>query len=201
MELASAPPPRPVPLLVSGGAAGAEACFGELAERWGLPERHLSFAGHSPARERGLVLLDAATLDEADEALAMLNRRVHAHWERSELMRRVLQAQWHVVRSVEALYVVGVLQADGSVHGGTGWAVDLARHQGIPVSVFDQEQERWIEWDGAGWVDAQPRITAAVFGGTGTRFLMPAGRAAIEALFQRSFGPAPGQTDGPAAPG
>lgn len=188
MDHGSAPSPTPRPLLVSGGAAGAEACFGELAEAHGLDERHLSFAGHSPARSRGLVLLDAATLDEAEAGLSLLNRRVHAHWERSELLRRVLQAQWHLVRAVDALYVVGSIQPDGTVHGGTGWAVDLARHRGIPVFVFDQDAEAWRGVGPDGWVPAQPRITAAVFGGTGTRFLMPAGRAALEALFRESFG-------------
>jgi hypothetical protein len=73
----------------------------------------------------------------------------------------------------------------GGAHGGTGWAVELARHWGKPVHLFDQERKRWYERD---WVEAQPAITRERFAGAGTRSLSDDGRAAIRALFERSFG-------------
>jgi len=168
--------------LMGESAGGVSVCLHLLA-----PESRGLF--HRAVTQSGLCDAELATLDEAEAGLSLLNRRVHAQWERSELLRRVLQAQWHLVRAVDALYVVGSIQPDGTVHGGTGWAVDLARHRGIPVYVFDQDAEAWRRTAAEGWAPAQPRITAQVFGGTGTRFLMPAGRAAIEALFRESFGP------------
>jgi hypothetical protein len=43
--------------LLSGGAGGAEAVFGEAAELWGLNEINFSFAGRETERTRGLVEL------------------------------------------------------------------------------------------------------------------------------------------------
>ena len=43
------------------------------------------------------------------------------------------------------------------------------------------------EQPGETWVEGVPVIDAPAFCGTGTRYLSPSGRAAIEALFARSF--------------
>jgi hypothetical protein len=67
--------------------------------------------------------------------------------------------------------------------------VELARFFNRPVSVFDQTKGAWFTWSGTAWVPDEPRIADRPFAGTGTRNLNDAGRAAISALFERSFGP------------
>ncbi len=178
--------------LLSGGAAGAETEFGQCAERWGVGEETYSFAGRKIERERGLVLLSEAQLREGDVSSAYVAAHMHRTYPQTPLFRKVLQSIWHQVHPAGEVFVVGIILADDTVRGGTGWAAQLARHFGKPVFVFDQERHGWYRWDGAAWApEAAPSITRSRFAGTGTRFLTDEGRQAISALFARTFGPAP----------
>jgi hypothetical protein len=119
--------------------------------------------------------------------------KAHLHRElpASAELRRVLQAIWHQVSGAGEVFAVGGVLPDTTARGGTGWAVELARHWGKPVHLFDQERERWLRWSGRDWVgEVPPAITHERFAGAGTRSLSDAGRAAIRALFERTFGPA-----------
>jgi hypothetical protein len=105
------------------------------------------------------------------------------------LFRKVLQSIWHQVSTAGEVFVIGTIMPDTTVRGGTGWAAELAKHWRKPVLVFDQEKDSWFTWrDGAWAEEAHPVISRTRFTGTGTRFLNDQGRAAIAALFERSFG-------------
>jgi len=87
------------------------------------------------------------------------------------------------------------VQADGTVRGGTGWAVELARQWHKPVYVFDQEKGGWVCWKDGAWASAgDPVIAERRFCGTGTRSLTASGKQAIRELFTRSFGQKPSWT-------
>jgi hypothetical protein len=92
-----------------------------------------------------------------------------------------------MVQNAEQLFVVGTIQEDNTVHGGTGWSVELAQRWNKPVWVFDQEKNTWYEWSTDAWIETIPTITSKNFAGSGTRFLQPEGKKAIEDLFTRSF--------------
>lgn len=186
--------------LVSGGAAGAETTFGACAERWRLSERTLSFAGRSTERRRGLVELTEDELRRGDVSRSWLTARMHRVYDPDRRFQKLLQTLWHQVTDAREVFAVGAIQADDTVRGGTGWAVELARLWGKPVSVFDQPTSGWYQWDGERWVESPepPVIGTARFCGTGTRHLDDSGREAIEGLFTRSFG-TPGK-DGGAGP-
>ena len=83
--------------------------------------------------------------------------------------------------------------------GGTGWAAELARHQGKPLHVYDQERRSWFTWNHTSrqWQASKPVITHSRFTGTGTRSLSDDGRAAIVELFASSFGPSRTGRSGP----
>jgi hypothetical protein len=185
--------PAKVFTLLSGGAEGAEEEFGACAERWGLAEETFSFPGRVPRRSRGLVELSDEELRLGDVSTAYVAARMHRTYPETPLFRKVLQSIWHQVNTAGEVFCVGQLQEDSTVRGGTGWAVELARHWNKPVHVFDQERRGWYAWTSARWEPcaAEPVVTQERFTGTGTRFLSDAGRAAIRALFERSFGPAP----------
>jgi hypothetical protein len=103
---------------------------------------------------------------------------------------RVLELIWHQVSSAGEVFAVGAVNADNTARGGTGWAVELARHWGKGVHLFDQERKGWLRWDARAWVPASPPVvTHERFAGAGTRSLSAEGRAAIRALFERTFGP------------
>ncbi len=181
--------PAPGFTLHSGGAEGAEECFGTGAERYGLGERTYSFAGRQTARSRGLVLLSEEELKEGEVSSRYLTATMKRHYRQEEEFRKILQSIWHQVNPAGEVFAVGRIQANGTVKGGTGWAVELAKHLSKPVWVYDLEQNTWLRFQAQTWQAVPPPvISRSLFVGTGTRKLSDAGRKAIDDLFARSFG-------------
>lgn len=173
----------------SGGANGAEATFGDLAERFGIDEVNFTFEGHNPARTRGQRILTRAELRRGDLALAHVATRMHRKYPDTPLFRKMLQTLWHQVHNGHEIFVVGTINDDETVTGGTGIAAEYAKLFAKPVYVFDQVRDDWFQWTGDAWSKtAPPHIRQPLFCGTGTRFLEGNGRAAIEGLYSRSFG-------------
>ena len=187
--------PNSAHTLLSGGARGAEAEFGACAEEWGLSELNFSFDGRDPERGRGLVNLTEEELAQGAVSQVYLTSKMHRQYPDTPFFRRMLQTIWHQVSTAGEVFCVGVVQADGTVRGGTGWAVELARQWHKPVYVFDQEKGGWMCWTDGAWAAAgDPVIAERRFCGTGTRSLTPAGKQAIRELFTRSFGQKPSWT-------
>lgn len=174
--------------LYSGGANGTEATFGEAAAHWGVSEVNFTFDGHRQSRTTGRHVLSPRELAAGDVSLVYVSRRLNRTYSEGGLIRRVLQTIWHMVSRSQQVFVVGVIQEDGTVRGGTGWSVELARMWNKDLWVFDQERHGWFRWDGKEWVGGTPTIVSVHYCGTGTRYLSDEGRTAITDLFQRSFG-------------
>ena len=173
----------------SGAAQGAEAELGAAAERHGLDEVNFTFEGHRDARRRGIRVLTHEELAHGDVSLAYVSRLMLRKYPETPLFKKVLQSIWHQVNSGQEIYVVGTILEDDTGKGGTGWGAEFAKLCNKPLYVFDQDKDGWFQWTGDAWVeDGAPAITHPHFAGTGTRFLEPNGQAAIDALFERSFG-------------
>ena len=173
----------------SGATNGTEAAFGAAAESYGIDEVNFTFDGHSIARQRGRRDLTQAELRHGDVSLNYLSKLMHRQYPDTPLFRKVLQTIWHQVQNGQEVFVVGKSNSDDTVTGGTGIAAEYARLFNKPVYVFDQPRSAWFRWNGDAWQDAGlPLIRQPLFCGTGTRFLEPNGRKAIEDLFDRSFG-------------
>lgn len=173
----------------SGATNGAEAAFGAAAESYGIDEVNFTFDGHAIARQRGRRDLTQAELRHGDVSLNYLSKLMHRQYPDTPLFRKVLQTIWHQVQNGQEVFVVGKINPDDTVTGGTGIAAEYARLFNKPVYVFDQPRSAWFRWNGDVWQDAGlPLIRQPLFCGTGTRFLEPNGRKAIEDLFDRSFG-------------
>src|SRR5688572_7723497 len=177
-------------ILFSGGAHGAEAAFGECAESFGVEEVNFSFDGHKPVRTRGLRVLNHEELNAGDVSLAYVSKLMHRRYPDTPTFRKILQSIWYQINSGQEIYVIGAIQADGTVRGGTGWGAEFAKLCNKPLFVFDQEKNGWFEWTGRDWKDRNgdtPRITHPHFTGTGTRSITESGKRAIEELFTKSF--------------
>jgi hypothetical protein len=182
-------------ILFSGGAPGAEAAFGEAAERHGVEEVNFTFDGHRMARARGVRMLNHEELAAGDVSLEYVSRLMKRRYTDAQTIRKILQTLWYQVNSGQEIYVIGTVLPDGTVRGGTGWGAEFAKLCNKPLHVFDQEKDCWERWTGTDWsvCDAAtaPVIAHPHFTGTGTRTLQENGRRAIEALFARSFGKKP----------
>lgn len=165
--------------VLHGGAEGAEATFGAAASAAGHEERTLTWAGRTPTRAEGLMVLDEDALGDvdgtADEAEAVLQRSFGD----SRTLRRVLRLQACLAEAADEVLVVGEIRPDGTVSGGTGWAVEVAKRRGRRLWVYDQPSETWMTWRKGAWVADAPVLAGPVVCGTGTRNLTEAGRVAI----------------------
>jgi hypothetical protein len=176
--------------LLSGGARGAEASFGEAAEKWGLTEVNYTFEGRGGmARSRGLYMLNGEQLEQGNVSSAYIARKMHRKFPATPTFQKVLQSIWHQVNTARQIFVVGVILEDATVKGGTGWAAELGRQMGKEIYVYDQERNGWFSWSGQEWTEhPAPVISCRRFAGTGSRYLSDQGAAAISDLFTRSFG-------------
>lgn len=175
-------------VLYSGGAAGTEAYFGLTAERHGLQEVNYSFEGHQSERARGVRFLTNEELALKDVSLTYVSRLMSRQYTSAPLFRKVLQSICWQVSSGQEVFVVGTILPDNTVKGGTGWGAEFAKICNKPLYVFDQEKNAWFRWEADKWApENTPAVTAKSFTATGTRFLEANGKAAIEALFTRSF--------------
>ncbi|MDR0339565.1 MAG: hypothetical protein LBH65_04740 [Desulfovibrio sp.] len=175
-------------ILYSGGAAGAEAFFGAMAERYGIEEVNYSFEGHQIERTRGIRVLTSEELALKDVSLAYVSRIMNRQYTRAPLFRKVLQSICWQVNSGHEVFVVGGILPDNTAKGGTGWGAEFAKICNKPLRLFDQEKDGWFRWDEEVWTpDSAPVVAAPRFTATGTRFLEDNGKKAIEDLFARSF--------------
>jgi hypothetical protein len=124
--------------------------------------------------------------------MEIVSRHMGRTYHRADRIRGVIQSMFHVVVPAYHVFAVGWIQPDGTVKGGTGWGVELAKFFGRAVSVFDQGRNAWFTYRDGHWEPDDPVIPEQAFAATGTRELTDEGRQAIEELFVRSFGPAGG---------
>ena len=186
-------PKREDVILFSGGAQGAEAEFGACAERFGIEEVNFSFDGHKPLRTRGLRILNHEELYVGEVSLAYVSRLMNRRYLDTPTFRKILQSIWYQINHGQEIYVIGTIQPDQTVRGGTGWGAEFAKLCNKPLFVFDQERAGWFEWDSdaSTWVERtgsqEPVIAHVHFSGTGTRTVNAAAQKAIDGLFARSF--------------
>ena len=175
-------------IVYSGGAAGTEAFFGQTAERWGLQEVNYTFEGHQSERTRGIRMLTTEELALKDVSLTYVSKIMNRQYTRAPLFRKVLQSICWQVAAGQEVFVIGAILPDGTAKGGTGWGAEFAKICNKPLWVFDQEKNAWFRWEKEAWAaDPAPVMSAPHFTATGTRFLEASGRAAVEALFERTF--------------
>ena len=175
-------------VLYSGGLKGAEAAFGAAAERHGIKEVNFTFDGHVIERKRGIRTLSEDELRQGDVSLAYVSKLLRRHLPDTQYIKRVLQTIWHQVNNAREIFIVGKIQADETVMGGTGWGAEFAKLCNKPLFVFDQEKNAWSHWTGEAWEpSARTAISHPHFAGSGTRYLSEKGKAAIDRLFADSF--------------
>lgn len=171
----------------SGGHKGTEEYFGQVAEKWGMQEVTFNFEGHDISRERGLKVLSDQELSRGGVSPDIIAKRMERSFAKTAYMQKVFQVQFHIVNNGYQVFAAGWLLSNGTVKGGTGWGVELAKLFNRPVHLFEQERKEWLSWENNEWVTEDPVIAHRTLGVTGTRYLSEEGREAIDELFERSF--------------
>ena len=177
--------------LFSGGASGSDVCWQNLGAKYGVRVKAFSFAAHGK-RNTARIVLNDEQLKQADEFLHKANKTLKRHFPTSKsFVNNLLRRNWYQVKDTNGVFAVSRLSASRStVEGGTGWAVQMAVDCKKPVYVFDTVRSSWQRYDyrkGKFMSCEAPRLTFS-FTGIGTRTLPDNGKAAIEQIFERTFG-------------
>lgn len=173
--------------LIHGGHRGAEAEFGRAAERHQVPETTISYRGHEMEFAKNVEELGDDELEKGHVSMEFVFQAMGRRFATGTGLRRVIYSMFHVVTRSRELFAIGWIQDDGTVKGGTGWGVELAKLFNRPVHVFDQDRNAWFTWQGGDWAESTPVLPATTFAATGTRNLSDGGKSAIDELFARSL--------------
>lgn len=100
-----------------------------------------------------------------------------------KLVRRdMLQAD-----SADAIFAISTVDKNGYVAGGTGYASTRGIIRGIPVYLFDQENNVWKIWDGDKFVETNEPVLTPKAAVIGTREINNNGKAAIKSVIDKTY--------------
>lgn len=158
----------------SGGAAGADSLFAEIANEIGLPTKAYSFKGHTieegspeyiagfkgarPAKEERVVLTDEELFTNVDE---MSRAGSNIHYDNGKYLptgkkvtkNKLILRNFYQVNNSDAVIAVGKFAAQPNtdfrlnVNGGTGWAVELGILQGKQVYFYSVGNKKWAKFN------------------------------------------------------
>jgi hypothetical protein len=172
-------------VLLTGGAEGADMLFEELAEKSGHNIRAYSFQGHT-TKSKYRIILSVEQLRDVMKMVEKASFTIHRPIPRSKpYIVNLLARNAYQIIETNCVYAVSTIDfVTKTVNGGTGWAIEMAKHLSKPIYVFDQDQNSWFHWSSSDWVkvDNPPTLTS-VFTGIGSRSLNDNGRKAIASLF------------------
>lgn len=161
----------------SGGAVGSDTEWGNVAQKYGFNITHYAVNDYDRLSSD-----DKESIEKQyKEVVERLQRKqLSADSYSGKLVRRdMLQAN-----SADSILAIGRLGKNGHVDGGTAYATERGIIRGIPVYLFDQNDNHWKMYDGEKFVDCeQPSLTqhAALIG---TRQITDNGKRAIQNVFE-----------------
>lgn len=166
----------------SGGAVGSDTEWGNIAQKYGFDIIHYTVDDYDKLSSD-----DKESIEKQyKEVVERLSRRqLDANSYSGKLVRRdMLQAN-----SADSILAIGRLGKNGHVDGGTAYATERGIIRGIPVYLFDQNDNHWKTYDGQKFINCeQPNLTryAALIG---TRQITDTGKRAIQNVFSAQARP------------
>lgn len=178
----------------SGGCPGSDMEWEREGEKYGVETIAYSFRNHVQEGKNPKIL----TVNELEEGwfhVKMADKTLRKDVENLELpyMRNLLSRNWFQVKNSDSIFAIGKLVDRQTVHGGTGWAVQMAVDSDKPVFLFLQDAM------GGGWFRYMPivgfeslrgetPILTKNFAGIGTRDINMFGKSAIQRVYKQTFG-------------
>lgn len=184
----------------SGGAEGSDSYWDEVAEQYGIKERHHYYYGKKTPKGN-----HELTEAEYEEGLTHV-QKAHATLKRGDLNKynnytlHLLSRNWFQIKNAKcAVAIAEKFDSMKIVSGGTGWAVQMAIDNGIPVYVYNQNSNEWFAFDYSTnqfykVADTTPVLSDVEkqsFAAVGTRKLDNEGKNAINNFMAANFGGQP----------
>ena len=189
----------------SGGADGADTVWEERGLARGVQVFAYSYKTKYHDSPSKVEISD----EDYQEGVAMISKanRTLGRYGISKYMN-LLARNWAQVKYSSQVFAIGSIVEPGkkgsrgfknssrleAVDGGTGYAVQMAIDAEKEVFVFDQDRNAWHRWsyNSMKFVAMKecPAITEQDFAGIGTREIRQNGIAAIEEVYEKTFGKA-----------
>lgn len=194
--------------LHSGGAIGADFAWGNIGASYGVSGKHYFDAtdtrdGKRPPYSNTPITNEERTLGErkafhAGKQMGRLSSKAQ------KITDPLLIRDWLQVQNSDMVVAIAQkfdMPGDKfsnrvdderkalipQVSGGTGWAVQMAISEGIPVFIFSQEDKTWRLIDNFGvWHYSEAPVLSMNFAGIGTRGLNADGEAAIRECYEKT---------------
>lgn len=169
-------------LFYSGGAVGSDTEWMNVAQKYGFDMIHYTVDDYDKLSSD-----DKESIEKQyKEVVERLQRKqLSADSYSGKLVRRdMLQAN-----SADSILAIGRLGKNGHIGGGTAYATERGIIRGIPVYLFDQDDNHWKTYDGEKFINCeQPNLTrhAALIG---TRQITDTGKRAIQNVFSAQARP------------
>lgn len=166
----------------SGGALGSDTMWGKIGEEYGVYSKHYYAEGQKTPN--GNTALGKQLLSESDVHLKEANKKLGRLFPTSkDYVNNLLRRNWFQVKNADAVFAIGTIADNGTVNGGTGWAVQMAIDNNKDVYVFDQSRLKWYRNRDHKWSEVTtPKLTPN-FAGIGTREITQEGIQAIRNVY------------------
>lgn len=164
----------------SGGAVGSDSVWDEIGQKYGVTSNHYYHGQKTP---KGNIEISEQEFEEGKQQVLKANETLQR---KPDKYMNLLARNWMQVKNSTAIYAIGVLN-NGIVNGGTGWAVQMAIDNDIPVFVFDQEKNKWFKNINGNWEYSDTPELTHNFAGIGTREINESGKKAIEDVYKKTF--------------
>lgn len=171
----------------SGGAQGADMAFERACVKAGITVRAFSFQGHKTESTNKIILTESQLL-EGHQSLLIANETLKRWYPGKPWVNNLLRRNFYQIRDAQAVFAIAQIDQVGwkTVDGGTGWAVEMAKNQKVPVYVFDQNLKHWYNWcyETQQWkvINLGTIPKYEIFAGIGSRDLTKEGEAEITKL-------------------
>lgn len=161
---------------------GSDTEWGNVAQKYGFDMIHYTVDDYDRLSDDDKKQVE----EQYKEIVERLQRKqLSADSYSGKLVRRdMLQAN-----SADSILAIGRLGKNGHVDGGTAYATERGIIRGIPVYLFDQDDNHWKTYDGEKFINCeQPNLTrhAALIG---TRQITDTGKRAIQNVFSAQARP------------
>lgn len=178
----------------SGGCQGADMMWETECKKYNIKTISYSFQGHIQLGENQIILTKNE-LNEGWNNIEIAEKTLHRNLNNlnSTYVRSLLARNWFQVENSETIFAVGMMESDRTVSGGTGWAVQMAIDNKMPVFLFEQNKNKWFLFDYYLYpyrfkeYGIIPKITTN-FAGIGTRKINENGINAIRNILKLTFG-------------
>jgi hypothetical protein len=171
----------------SGGCPGADMCWENEGNKYGVHTIAYSFGGHTQEGKNRIILTHEQLMEGYEHvkiASVGLKRSPEIKW---PYVKHLLCRNWYQVKNAETIFAIGKFIDDKRVSGGTGWAVQMGIDNKKTVFFFDQENVCWNiynyeekKFEKIGYI---PKLTEN-FAGVGTREINENGIKAIQEILK-----------------